>query len=1670
MPPQSDTPRGMPPGPDGDDEELVEIDLEPAGPPPIPVEPPVGPMTAPVPEAADTEPNRAELEGMIPDAIEVRQPIVEASESDPRADLALYEAEAAAAEGGRRAALLLEIARLRPIDAPEALEAARAAFAADPAMALGLWPLRRLLARAKRWGELAEVFERAARARPPTSDPVGRAGLLVERGRLLEDRLDREPEAIACYQEAIAVAADHTGALLSLLLAGARRHEPALTAAALGGLAHRAATPARRSALTVEEARAWRASDLPGAVERALGVIEGELGRPDQDAPLGTLLVELDALTREDLPPEIIARALDRLARRIALTDAGLAVALLRERARVLVKQAALDPALQALDEAARLDPAHPLVAAERFELALQLGRVERADQIARAFIAAARDDDDAVDFALAYAEAAIRSGRSAAAGEALRTPRVECCRWRRADLRAFELAIAVQQRDAAALANAFAAEAAVDLRADARSKTAALLAAGALRASALGELDAAADLYRQALADDPGSDGARLALRALVGLLAGAARTEEAAAILESALPSALEGGAAGAERDLFEAWGRGSLVSFYADELGVPGRALPHQRRLVAMAPADVGGRVRLADLDFGSAAGERLSPEARAENLVALAAAAGDAAASLALRLEAGRALAADDTPAIRARGLALLRELAAADSTGLAVSTLERASPVGGARAELVAAELSGAAELTPETVRALRFRLAHHYTASGRHAEALAALTPLRSEGDPLARAWSYELARRSGEAILEVAVLSEETRALDGVLGDEAGVLLADGEALARAGDPQGAAASFRHALALAPSGDTAADAALALFRLAAADAAAGARAIPEALAALAAAISDDPPLAALATREASLARAATGEIAPADLHARTAAGAPARERAEAALLRFMAGARQGDAGVVAEALAEVAQGLAGAEGALPPEAVALLGRAAARARLADPEKSEAVAISAWQATRQASLAVGLSDLPVRAGDGWPAARPDPRRARARRTRGATGIALDLEVALDAERRGALGAALAAYGGVIAIDPDRLEAWSGIRRVARAGGDLLGEARALARLGALVSDPERATAIFVEAAAAYERSDRTDDAIAALARALERRPDDAAVYACVHALLRADLEASGRAASFDGLLSYRLATAARDPEARIALLFERAEHRLSVLYDRAGAFDDLKRILMIDPEHVASLHKLAYGAIVDEDVHGASHWLERYLAAIGPDDDERAAGARLDLAASYEAQGDPARAIDALRAAAQLRPHDSNPLERMSEIYLRDGDVPNAVTALRDAAARLSDPRAQAGVQLRIGEVLRDLGRDAGSAAAAFRRAADLDPLGSGVAALIALGDAASDAAAALELVEREVGDLRRALADDPLDPRRLERLAEYLAMSRARGTSAAVAEAEAAVERVRQLIENRAVTPELPPPAIAPRAGRAFISELAEPGDPQTGGFVAEIWPHLVEAAAAIFPAPAAHPRRTAIDGEAGLAWIRSTAAAIGFPRLAIYLTREAGAPAAAPSDGSDAGLVLAAGALTSVELRFHVGRALGLLAQRAAVLERVEAADLAPLFACAAVLAGAAPPPGLPAPPDDLLRDVTRAIGRKDRKALALQASRFAFEAFDLGAWRAGVLGAADRFGLLVAGDPATAALAIAGEASAIAQNPRALDLIRFALGGRYPALKRAAGELGR
>src|SRR5204863_6650185 len=115
-----------------------------------------------------------------------------------------------------------------------------------------------------------------------------------------------------------------------------------------------------------------------------------------------------------------------------------------------------------------------------------------------------------------------------------------------------------------------------------------------------------------------------------------------------------------------------------------------------------------------------------------------------------------------------------------------------------------------------------------------------------------------------------------------------------------------------------------------------------------------------------------------------------------------------------------------------------------------------------------------------------------------------------------------------------------------------------------------------------------------------------------------------------------------------------------------------------------------------------------------------------------------------------------------------------------------------------------------------------------------------------------------------------------------------------------AVAEALRAVGEVRALLEPAGPPPRPPSPprALAP-AGGAFWEQIAHPGGL---GFLAELWPHLVDAAAALFPPPAERtpPREARIvaGAEPRLGWIETTAVASGISGLRLYLARAA-APA---------------------------------------------------------------------------------------------------------------------------------------------------------------------------
>ncbi|MEP6652846.1 MAG: tetratricopeptide repeat protein [Myxococcales bacterium] len=1177
-------------------------------------------------------------------------------------------------------------------------------------------------------------------------------------------------------------------------------------------------------------------------------------------------------------------------------------------------------------------------------------------------------------------------------------------------------------------------------------------------------------------------------------------------------------------------------------------------HQDQLIATSGGgDVRAWVRRCDLQLTAVANDGAAVAAKSDTVAVLRALADRvdgtshvaSPVAAALRVEGARtAVRIGD----RAAAEELLRQAVPSDLAGTATSTLERLLVVSddqgrnrradahadvestraAASADLVRAELAGvlaregragkdsnsnsdsdrnrgAGSTNADRVRALRFRVAWHELWARRPSDALDTLRPLRVSGDVLARAWSWEIARRHGDPQAQLAVLQSAPP------GPHSGLveLPTDlAEALERAGDLPAAEAGFREA----QRKEASTDGALGLLRVGAA--LGNAAVVLEATRDLAAQadqstvglLSQEVALLGLLqpTPDQAISGAASGG--PADGGGEQG-GQPWRQSGgvEATdddpmkvVLRWVAGTRGTDVLAAAAGLLALGRALpypsASATSESATDSNGLLARAAARARLggvalAGAVHDQVVALSAGAAP----IGVGLADLPV---SGRPE-RMAARVARAERNGGLLAYALDLERALDCESRGDGAGALEAFGQALRRDSEGLglEALVGIKRLALATGDRLGAARAGARLGAVLRTPARAAAEFGMAAQLWEELAMPAEAQIAYWQALARDPASEWLYERLRELLLG----RGDGAALDRLYGHRLA-ALTDPRARLTLLGERAQHRLEQLQDRTAAIEDFKRILNIDPGHPLALRRLATLALQMEYFAQAVRFLERLLG--GEPDESTAAALRLELAEALEAARDTPRAIEVLRRAASVRPRDVAPWERLTDLLLRVGDWEGALATLRSWDTVLADPGARAAIWLRIGCLLRDHGRDAAGAAAAFTTASDLDPLGDGLRELLALTAAGGTTATAPRTLalRNAIEALRQRVAEDPLDVRTLRRLKDLYEWS---AVEDVVPDAAGGAMVAGQLLSLAGEDAELFPGRRRELRGILPVEFWARLRAPGGAGLVAELWPIVGAGITRLAPpgTPAMNPRegaRIAPRSEPRLAWVESAAGALGLPALELWMAtaaspgrRRAMAVNAAdasdesvvPLEGERPGLFLGRGILTgNASARFRVGRALLLLRERATAMERLSVAELGTFMAAVAVVAGAGTAPiGAPRMSkgiEDRARALGKAMSRKDRKALELEASRLASQPADPGPFRKSLLSTADRLGLVLAGDIAVA-VRVAGEfvldpeipltTAALAISPhheRVLDLVRFAVSDDYLALRRDAG----
>ncbi|HEY0715854.1 MAG TPA: hypothetical protein VGF45_24435, partial [Polyangia bacterium] len=351
--------------------------------------------------------------------------------------IALYEAEAGLDEVSnpkRSAWLLHEAARLREQRAQNVREAARLytqSLSRDPTLQANTWALYRLFSSRQSWENVLRLLDAEARFAPlPTS--ADRADLMLEKGRILEDRLGRDADAIAAYRHALALSPDHLGAHLALLLIGFEGNDDAIVDAALGGLATHVKNSELRALFTIELSRRQRGplGVEPGIfavrVAKAADTLFTALGEGASEALICNELDRLSLLATAvrpsdpSDPTDLRGRVLDLLEAHLAgeddgVVDSALLVAVHREKARFLVVRGDRDGALALLGRGLERLPRHPLLLADLLDFADELGRPDAIAGLRHAGHLPPGERSDEAQ--VRRAEAAARSG---AYGEAM--------------------------------------------------------------------------------------------------------------------------------------------------------------------------------------------------------------------------------------------------------------------------------------------------------------------------------------------------------------------------------------------------------------------------------------------------------------------------------------------------------------------------------------------------------------------------------------------------------------------------------------------------------------------------------------------------------------------------------------------------------------------------------------------------------------------------------------------------------------------------------------------------------------------------------------------------------------------------------------------------------------------------------------------------------------------------------------------------------------------------------------------------------------------------------------------------------------------------------------------------------------------------------------------------
>ena len=1587
-------------------------------------------------------------------------------------------------------------------DEARAVKAFGRALQADPSLRSNLWAIRRVFYRRGLWPNLVKLIGAETRFAP---DDAARADLLVERGHILEDQVGDSGEAAQSYQQAVAADPTCLPALHGLERLALRQGDNATLEAVWPKLADASQTVARKQAYyldlvkilgerggdDLDRAREVMqlAVELGGSSDRLSAVREWlaeKSGDPEE------LLAALDARAADLMarfgpagpPPqfkrartgaEIDADALN------PVTEAALrlrreVVALRRRQARIATHQVgATERAWSYLQQATELAPGEPLLVADLADLAEQLGKYDELAELVESWEAQEADPARSLSLSLRRADALFRAGHDASARALVATLS--------ATQPGYVPILALRERDAlasgdyTALAETYAAAAEAARTGQGFGPGAAgepdpLLAAGYYLAA--GDLyryrvrtpEVARARYAQALEVLPGHPPA---LEALAALHDQAGRLDDAAALYE--LHS--ESGEPAFRVHVLE-----RLVDIYR-RMGRLDEVEGALRRLIQLEPDDVAHRWRQEEI-----LDELGRPEDRAQALIDLAERLDDPDQRAGVLLEAARIHG--DVLGQLDRAIPLYREVvetwpADAFTRQALASSLRRA----GNWEELVA-ELRAAAREAEAgaAVRSLREAANVLLDVLDRPADAAAVYRDLvdRAPGEPDALRGLAEALARAGDTEGALEIIEREVDARgEGPGAEEANLRLA---AVAESlGKTDEAEAAYRRALIARPDSARAAVGQLDLA-IRRSDAAGEA--------AVLARIADSPIAEAVAAELCERAGWLTALSAGPDggdpqeavrLFDRALELEPGRRGA--LLGKVLVEARVGDPFALGDALGVLAA-------AMPTSYVAasLWLRSAVVAEVQSDERGtdQRIRAAVAAAPGDPGTIVAASEYLAPIG---PLAHTMPG-GREELERRAELYAARAQIAGDPvsqhdwqlgqaelyEALGRLSQALPIAARVLEQRPDDVRALQLLRRICRRGGDRAGLARASAALGRIIGDREGKLELMREAAGILDGElDRADQAVPLYRKILAEDPG-AAEFERLHEILAGHDDVAGLFECLSVRINH-LEEAGRRTPALAVLLVERAGLR-GRLGDDRGMARDLGVALEADPRNGDALFLRGHVLRRIGQPEEAARHLERFLEGAG--DDERRPQAELALSEILaENVGDLAGAIVNLEHVARQAPGDVSLRERLVDLMVRAGEYRRATDELRHLERMRETPAEKARDLLRLAGILRDAVGDRNAAVATLERVRTLEPLASEpVRQLIELYPDGSERRVAV--LEQAAADLREAITQEPLRVQLYERLAAVMKWA---GDDQARAFALAALGAVGSLTaDQRRFLTEF----AARRRSEPDLTSLGDPlhptdwemlRDPASTGFAAEVWSIIWPAVVASLPSEPGQlgfgkaNRLRGKDLEKGFPAVMPVLRSFGCGEPDVYVS-DGRSGTARVIIGEKPALFLGADVATArgPAARFQLGRAGALLRNGTGPLADLGDDELAAWFAAAAQIADQKAPEVVLARADarriaEKVRFLGKEIARRERKTLAAAGARFA-ELGDPGEWRRAVLGSAARAGLLLCGDLAVVLdqLDVGRGARSLTEDRAALAVVAWAASGEHLHLRRRLG----